>query len=220
MRLTKERWTKLNSIGFDWRKRPRGTNYKHPGRAKSGAPNQQLEESKGTSELCHVPEEKKSNENPPRLNKRVTEQRLNRQKKVIEKETRMVQLNANDISRNPTKTADKNDNSWDALFRELLAYVQTRANNNTPQPHPHNPLLARWVSEQRNDYDLKRRGEQTALTPLREAKLDAIGFTWFVGGGSKDARVSSAVRPEEATSGNKFRSENVGVAGPDRIISG
>jgi hypothetical protein len=218
--LTKERWTKLDSIGFDWRKRPRGTNYKYHGRVKSGASDQQLEETKQTSELCHVPEEKKSNENPPRLNKRATEQRLNRQKKVIEKETRMVQLNANDISRNPTKTADKNDNSWDALFRELLAYLQTRADNNAPQPHPRNPLLARWVSEQRHDYDLKRRGEQTALTPLREAKLDAIGFTWFVGGDTEDACLSSAILSEESTRGNKVRSENIGVACPDRITSG
>jgi hypothetical protein len=65
------------------------------------------------------------------------------------------------------------------------------------------------VSEQRNAYDLKRRGEQTSLTPLREAKLDAIGFTWFFDGGStkdapaKDMVYSAVIRPETARSGIK-----------------
>jgi hypothetical protein len=74
------------------------------------------------------------------------------------------------------------------------------------------------VNEQRNEYTLKRRSEQTSLTPLREAKVDAIGFNWFVGG---TEGVSSGVEPEEAQSGNKVRSENIGVpASPDRITSG
>jgi hypothetical protein len=89
-------------------------------------------------------------------------------------------------------------------------------------------LLASWVSVQRNAYDLKRHGEQTSLTPLREAKLDAIGFTWFVGGScnddapAEDVVSSSIVQPEEARSGNKeeVRSEIIGVASPDRITSG
>ena len=81
------------------------------------------------------------------------------------------------------------------------------------------------MSGQRNDYDLKRRGEQTSLTPLHKAKLDAIGFTWFVGGNTaKDAPaaeyVCSVVRPEEARSGKKVRRENSGVASPDNITSG
>jgi hypothetical protein len=67
------------------------------------------------------------------------------------------------------------------------------------------------VSEQPNDYDLKRRGEQTSLTPLREAKLDAVGFTWFV---------PCVATAEEVKSESKVRSNNVGVASPDHITSG
>jgi hypothetical protein len=70
------------------------------------------------------------------------------------------------------------------------------------------------MSEQRNAYDLKRRHEQTSLTPLREAKLDAIGFTWTVGGTEEDAPV------ECVSSGNKINIENNGVAVPDSITSG
>jgi hypothetical protein len=76
------------------------------------------------------------------------------------------------------------------------------------------------VSEQRDDYELNRRVEQTSLTSLREAEI--LGITCFVGG-PKDAAaegVSSAVRPEEIRSGNKFRSEKIFVASPARVRSG
>jgi hypothetical protein len=120
------------------------------------------------------------------------------------------------------KTNTDTDNCWDVHFRELLAYLQTHGDFNIPPCYPCNPLLARWVKEQHNDYDLKRRGGQTSLTPLREAKLDAIGFTWIVRRPAiEDApaeEVSSAsARPEEAPSG----SETIGVASrPDRMTSG
>jgi hypothetical protein len=177
---------------------------------------------------------KQPNKRPSHLGKWATEQeRFNRPKEVRENE-RVEQLNANSIPMNLKKkaTTDKNENcSWETHFRELLAYLQTHGDHNVPEGYPHNTLLARWVSEQRNDYDLKRRGEQTSLTPLREAKLDAIGFTWFVAGNSSSSNkdvppedmVSSAVvRPEEARNGNKeeVRSELIGVARPDRITSG
>jgi hypothetical protein len=65
------------------------------------------------------------------------------------------------------------------------------------------------------------------LTPLREAKLDAIGFSWFVGGTEEDypaegvLSTSASVRPEEAQSGNNLvRDENVSVASSHHITSG
>jgi hypothetical protein len=105
------------------------------------------------------------------------------------------------------ETESDNKNSWDVHFRELLAYFQTHGNYNIPPCYPCNPLLARWVSEKRNDYVRKCYGEQSLLTTLREAKRDAIGFTWFVGGAEEDAPavegISSAVQPEAARSGKK-----------------
>jgi hypothetical protein len=162
---------------------------------------------------------KQASSRPSQLGKWVTEQRFNTKKAVLEKEG-VVQLNLND------KCTNKNEISWDAFFRELLSYLQAHGDHSVPQGYPRNPLLARWVNEQRNDYDLKLRGEQTSLTPLREAKLDAIGFTWFVRGTIKEDTppgggvCSSAVQPEEARSGSKVRSENVGVlANPDSVSS-
>jgi hypothetical protein len=202
--LTNERWEKLNSIGFDWGKQPSGWI----------ARNQQLEKHKRTHRvLCDNVPERCSGNNPPHVNKLATAQQLvyNRRKEVRETES-VAEL----------KTTH-NDN-WGVHFMELLSYLQTHGDFNVPQCYPRNPLLARWVSEQRNIYDLKRCGEQTSLTPLREAKLDAIGFPWFVGGTEEDAPAecvsSASVRSEEARSGNKVRSENNGVASPDSITSG
>jgi hypothetical protein len=193
----------LNSIGFDWGKtRPIGWN---------SCNRQQLEEQKPTHGLCDVPERCSGK-------KLVTaEERFG----VLEKERGAHQLNTNNgILCNRPTTDNEN---WDVHFRELLAYLQTHADCNVPQGDPRNPLLTRWVSEQRNDYDLQRRGEQTSLTPLREAKLDAIGFTWFVRGTAENAPadgVCCAVKREEIKSESKVRSENIGVASPDHITSG
>ncbi len=113
--------------------------------------NQQLEKYKYKptyeDELCEdVQESRYSKANPSHLGKWVTEESFNTQKTVLEKE-RLAQLNAN--GKNP----DKNAISWDHLFRELLAYLQKHGDYNVPQGDPRNPLLARWVGEQRNDYD-------------------------------------------------------------------
>jgi hypothetical protein len=204
--LTKERWEKLKSTGFVWGK------YRSSGCMNTS--NQQIQdENKIPHGLCDVPERRSGN-NPPHLHKLTTARRLNnRQKEVLEKQS-VADLTTSD-----------SENFWDAHFQELLSYLQTNGNFKATQRYPFNPLLARWVSEQRDDYDLKCCGRQTPLTPLREAKLDAIGFSWFVRRPTiEDAPVegvsSASVRPEEATSGNKVSSENVGVAtNPDHITS-
>jgi hypothetical protein len=163
--------------------------------------NQQLEKYKRThAELCdNVLESRHSKANPCHLGKWMTEQCFNTQKAVLEKE-RVAQLNANG------NTTAMNDFFRDDLFRELLAYLQKQHGDyNVPQGYPRNPLLARWASEQRNDCDLQRRGEQTSLTPLRKATLDAIGFTWFaqvlLKTPSAEVKAKSEASPDHITSG-------------------
>jgi hypothetical protein len=182
--LTKEREEKLNSIGFAWGKQRKDCGW-------IACKRQREDEHERTHGPLDAPDRCSGN-NPPRLHKLATAPLLNNgQKGALETES-VAEL----------KTTD-NEN-WDAYFRELLAYFQTHGDFNVPPCYPCKPLLARWVIEQRNLYDLKRRGRQTSLTPLREAKLDAIGFTWFVGGTEEDAPaaegVSSGVRPEEVIS--------------------
>jgi hypothetical protein len=132
---------------------------------------------------------------------------------ILLRETRVAELSS--------EVFETHENQWETRFQELLEHFQENRDFNVHQYYPLNPLLAGWVSEQRNDYDLQGRGEQTSLTPLREAKLNAIGFTWFVDGdgssssssSSSDAPAqdvvssSSVVRPEEAKSGSVRKPE-------------
>jgi hypothetical protein len=198
--LTEERERKLNSLGFAW-------SLKGCNNANWDVRFRQLMEYKEAVGDFSVP--KIFIPNPP-LGHWVQEQRQAKKSQRLIKE-RLEKLNSIGFD-----WGKRNQENWDASFDELLSYFQTHGDFNVLQCYPRNPLLARWVSEQRNEYDLKRRGEQTSLTPMREAKLDAIGFTWIVGGTEEEAPAecvsSASVRPEEAPSGTKIKSENNGVA--------
>jgi hypothetical protein len=201
-KLTKECLKKLNSIGFDWK--PQYGWIAH---------NQQLEDENEQAHGQLDAPKRCSGSNPSHLHKLPTEHYFNnRHKEKLDHTESVAEI----------KTSD-NENCWDVHFRELLAYFQIYGDFNVPPCYLHNPLLAGWVSEQRNEYDLKRRGKKTSLTPLREATLDAIGFTWIAGATEEDAPLecvsSASVRPEEAPSGTQVKSENNGVAVPDSITS-
>jgi hypothetical protein len=191
--LTKERWSQLDSIGFDWGQQEK------IGRA--------------------VP-----------TTTTITTTRTTNDPVILLRKTRVAELSS--------EVFETHENQWETHCRELLEHFQANRDFNVHQYYPLDPLLAGWVSEQRYDYDLQGRGEQTSLTPLREAKLNAIGFAWFVDGdgssssssSSRDAPAedvasrptsSAVVRPEEAKSGNEeVRSDNISIASPDVITSG
>jgi hypothetical protein len=207
-RMTEEREAKLDSIGFD-------------STAKKCTPDwdlrfRQLLEYKQEFGDCNVVSRNK------KLSGWVTTQRTSNKKEKMTKE-HWEKLNS--IGLKWTTHLRSADNKyWDFHFRDLLAYLQTHGDCDVPRSYPRNPLLAIWVSQQRNGYDLKRRGDQTSLTPLREAKLDAIGFPWSAGGNTKEDApaaegVSSAVRPEVVRSESKVRSKQNGVASPDGSIT-
>jgi hypothetical protein len=206
--LIAEREAKLNSIGFVWDLVSTDWDTRW----------EQLVEYKQANGDCNV--SLKQSGQHIKLGTWVAKQRYLKKKTQLSDE-REEKLNAIGFCWNIVSS----EVDWDVRFRELLAYFQTHEDFNVPKCYPRNPLLASWVSEQRNEYDLKCRAEQTSLTPLREAKLDAIGFTWIVGDTEEDAPmecVSSAasIEPEEAPSGKQVKSENNGVAVPDSITSG
>jgi hypothetical protein len=74
--------------------------------------------------------------------------------------------------------------------------------------------------EQRNDYDWNRLGGPTSwLTPLHEATLDDIGFTWIFGGTKEEYAPTMEYRLDEVRSGTKSKGDNNGVAVPASITS-
>jgi hypothetical protein len=68
------------------------------------------------------------------------------------------------------KTTDNNKN-WDVHFRDLLAYLQEYGDCNPPQGDPRNI----WVREQRNDYDLKHRGDEESIYGKSSPKSSDTG---------------------------------------------
>jgi hypothetical protein len=169
-KLSAERVEKLNSIGFVW-KRMSLTDW--------DTRLEQLVEYYQIHGDFNVSRKKSKD---IQLGRWVGKQREAKEKFRLSEE-RQQKLNAIGFVWN--KVFSKGD--WDVHFRELLSYFQTHGDFNVTQCHPRNPLLASWVTEQRNEYELRRRAKQTSMTPLREAKLDAIGFTWIVGGTEEEA---------------------------------
>jgi hypothetical protein len=213
-KLTKERLEKLNSIGFDWGEQQCDWDERF----------RQLMEYKEAIGDCRVPRTFSQN---PQLGHWVQNQRqANKDQKLTKERLENLKSIGFDWGKQQCDwITSKKQKIWDVHFRELLSYFQTHGDFNVTQRHPRNPLLASWATEQRNEYDLKRRGEQTSMTPLREAKLDAIGFTCMVGGTEEEAPpmecvASATVRPEEVRSGTQVQSENNGVAVPNSIPSG
>ncbi len=72
-------------------------------------------------------------------------------------------------------------NLWDEMFERLVAFKQKHDHCNVPQKCKDDPDLGLWVNSQRA---FKSAG--TFRREDRISKLDAIGFSWFVGGVSWD----------------------------------
>ena len=64
------------------------------------------------------------------------------------------------------------DQSWEDMFAELVAYRAKHGDCNVPSHWPENPKLAFWVQGQR------QHGRLNTLTQDRLERLDKIGFVW------------------------------------------
>jgi hypothetical protein len=74
---------------------------------------------------------------------------------------------------------------WDNRYEQLKQYREENGDCNVPQSYPPDKPFGRWVMKQRCQHSLKLRGEKSQLTDEREAKLNAIGFSWVAPGFSK-----------------------------------
>lgn len=66
------------------------------------------------------------------------------------------------------------DNSWERMFRNLIAFKRNRGHCNVPALSKRHDGLATWVANQRH------RRKIGTLQPQRLHKLDSIGFCWAV----------------------------------------
>jgi superfamily II DNA or RNA helicase len=75
-------------------------------------------------------------------------------------------------SRKNVVDRDGTSAQWQARFDEFLKYKQTHGDHKGVSLWKEDPLIARWVSQQRQD---KNRGK---LHPKREEMLNAVAFDW------------------------------------------
>jgi len=67
---------------------------------------------------------------------------------------------------------------WEHRFAELKRYKETHNHCNVPHRWKENPLLGKWVGNQRTNYRLLKEGKSSRMTDERIRKLESIGFQW------------------------------------------
>ena len=67
---------------------------------------------------------------------------------------------------------------WERRYRELSDYKRRHGDCCVPVSYGENRKLAHWVSNQRKQWNLRRRNRPSHLTRRREERLDALGFVW------------------------------------------
>ena len=209
--MTKERISKLKSIGFVW----------GVGQGGDGLPNDELwkrrfEELKDYRKKygnCLVPKRYQHNK---QLGTWVHHQRT--QYKKFQKgenshmtKERISKLDYIKFVWEVVNGGDglSNDELWDNRFEELKDYRKKYGNCNVPYNYQHSIQLGNWVNAQRRQYKKLQKGEKSPITNERISKLKSIGFVWEVGKGKgiKSATVVEAQndshkrQTQEATKG-------------------
>lgn len=69
--------------------------------------------------------------------------------------------------------------SWEKRFQELREYKEKTGSANVPQKESENNALGRWCMNQRVQYQNRRNGKYSTLTPKRISRLESLGFEWY-----------------------------------------
>lgn len=67
---------------------------------------------------------------------------------------------------------------WENQYQNLVEYKAEHGDCIVPRGYLLNPKLASWVAEQRKQYKLFHRNQDTSMTQDRILLLDEIGFVW------------------------------------------
>jgi hypothetical protein len=77
---------------------------------------------------------------------------------------------------------------WNESYQHLKEFVQKQGHCQVPINYKRNPLLSRWVRRQRYERKLKQEGKPSAMTAIRYALLEDLGFLWDVRNSTWDSR--------------------------------
>jgi len=76
--------------------------------------------------------------------------------------------------------APKQQSIWNERVEQLKQYKTQNGNCMVPISYKADKKLANWVSNQRKQFSLLKRGKPSSLTNERMKQLDEIGFIWKV----------------------------------------
>ena len=74
--------------------------------------------------------------------------------------------------------ATRSEQLWQKRLGELKQFQRENNHCMVPKEYAPNPSLAMWVSTQRKNYNRRKNGSSSSLTPERIKELDDIGFVW------------------------------------------
>ncbi|MCX6981027.1 MAG: Helicase associated domain protein [Verrucomicrobia bacterium] len=158
-RLSKDRISRLNEIGFTW----------DPVDFAWEAMFSALSEYREMFGDCNVPIRWSAN---TQLARWVANLRGRRGKLTDDQANRLGEIG---FIWNPFEVA------WDEMFKALQEYRQINGHCNVPTKYPDNQKFASWVTGQR--------AKQSKLTKERSDRLDSIGFQWKMKTGPKPRRI-------------------------------
>lgn len=73
----------------------------------------------------------------------------------------------------------KGQATWDAKFEQLKEYKEQHGDCLIPTKYAKDLALGRWVSTQREQYRLWKKGNpKSKMTYQRAMKLEEVGFVW------------------------------------------
>ncbi|EJK60566.1 hypothetical protein THAOC_19054 [Thalassiosira oceanica] len=74
--------------------------------------------------------------------------------------------------------ATRSEQLWQQRVDDLKQFQRENNHCMVPKEYTPNPSLATWVSTQRKNYNRRKNGLSSSLTPERIKELDEIGFVW------------------------------------------
>jgi len=153
LKISKERASKLDSIGFTW-ERNQDVRWE--------IMFEELRKYKDREGPCNVPYNYSNN---PELDRWVRNQRGKRLKISNERVSKLDSIGFI-WNRN-------SDAKWEIMFEELRKFKEREGHCNVSTRYSENPELGNWVRNQRSN--------RLKVSKERVSKLDSIGFTWVVG---------------------------------------
>ncbi|GFH61992.1 hypothetical protein CTEN210_18468 [Chaetoceros tenuissimus] len=74
----------------------------------------------------------------------------------------------------------RSKDTWNERYEQLKEFKTEHGHCNVPQHYESNKALGKWVSAQRQEYNLMSKGLKSSMTDERVAKLESLGFLWVI----------------------------------------